>query len=184
MSHESSSSLVDGLPVEDRPYISYSQGWGINETRTAYRTTERLAVLRLHLENLLPSLFEFNLDVYNLSGNAGMTLTIDGDNRSHYLATLGKKQVIMPRGQHVITFTFFSTSSADYAELYGMYMQYACFRSAEVIERPHEGTNGALALDALIALLRRYYDLHHEGKTKGTRLKYMDTRDNTHRKGL
>jgi len=48
-------------------------------------------------------------------------------------------------------------------------VDYVKFRSAQVIESP-KNVNGYEAVDMLIGMLKRYYDLHHEGKVKGTRL--------------
>lgn len=169
ISHESSLDLEGGIPKEDKPYIVRADGWEVDRVRQVYVTRTRDAALELSVSNLLPTVFEFTVEIINNSGTASAKLTIDGRDKSYLLASLARAEADLPKGQHTILFEFHTESEDDRMELSGMKVDYVKFRSAQVIESP-KNVNGYEAVDMLIGMLKRYYDLHHEGKVKGTRL--------------
>lgn len=174
-SHESSSNLIDGLPAEDRPYIVREDGWCVEPSIPAYVARGQEAVLELSIENLLPATFDFTIEVKNTSGAAQARFLIDNKDKSYLLSAFARVQADLPAGKHSVLFEFIPGSADDSMELNSMKADYVYFKSAEIIERPREDVNGGQAVDMLIDMLLRYYDLHHEGKEKGTRLFNLST---------
>lgn len=169
ISHESSYNLIDGLPVEDIKYIKRRDGWASDPANSMYTTVRNNAVLELRISNLLPTSFEFTINIVNKSGGAKVNFTIDGRDKNYLISSFARAEADLPAGEHIIRFEFESESDEDRVELSGMKVDYVKFKSAQVIESPKD-INGAEALDMLIDMLKRYYELHHEGKNKGTRL--------------
>lgn len=168
-SHEASVNLIDGLPAEDRPYIVRAEGWRVDPSIPAYITTERQAVLELKIRNLISTTFDFTVEIVNPSGSAAVRFTIDGKDKSYLLSSFSRIEADLPAGEHSILFEFFSESDIDRLELNAMKVDYVNFKSAQVIEQPRD-VNGTQAVNMLIDMLLYYYEMHHEGKTKGTRL--------------
>jgi len=169
ISHEQSLNLEDGIPKDDRSYIVRADGWAVDRDKLVYATQAKDAVLEINIANLLPTTFEFTVAITNASGTAAAKLTVDGQDKSYLLASLARAEADLPKGNHTILFEFHTESEEDRMELSGMKVDYVKFRSAQVIESP-KNVNGYEAVDMLIGMLKRYYDLHHEGKVKGTRL--------------
>lgn len=169
-SHEALGGRDGSIPIEDRPYVAKADGWVVDPLIPAYVTASRQAALELRVRNLLPTTFAFTVEMVNRSGTAALNFTIDGKSKNYLLVRFGRVEADLSAGEHRIVFEFSSDSEEDRVELSAMKVDYVRFKSAQVIERPHDGVDGAQALDMLIGMLLRYYELHHTRKIKGTRL--------------
>jgi len=180
ISGEGSYNIVDGLPADDRKYIARAENWGINTSlpfdRRTYTTSGRQALIEFKVTNYCRSTLGFTMEVFDQSGSLQLRFYVDGKDKSYLLVPFGRVEATFTPGEHSILFEFEGGSDDDRVEINAISVDNVIFRSAEVVERPGNA-NGAEALDMLIDMLMRYYELHHTGKNKGTRL-YRLPREN------